>query len=244
MATLAERIAARKLVEPTTVTQTVETLGGPPIVITKSISPSAIVAEAEDALVKKEPVIDTSKPMTFAEKMALKKSQAAAQDTVSVSVVTPVAPVSTQVAAPTIVSKTVLPAVVQEKVQASILSVLKDAIEADDLEREEYIAAPDEVKQGYRDIKGRVLALSATEDDDLALAMTELKKALLQNPNACLLMLDEDIGKMTLALRRLTQEALVEGTKAKAEKKPGVKSKKTAQIPLSAEDMQKVFDEL
>lgn len=222
MATLAERLAARKVLPEAALPSEVLIA----VAAARSASPSAIIAEMEDAttVVKKEPVIQTGKPLTFAEKLALKRAEV-------------LAPVQ---AAPV---QAVLPQAVQEKVKASILSVLKDAIEADDLQREEYTAAPEEVKQGYRDIKGRVLALGATDDDDLATAMTELKKALLQNPNACLLMLDEDIGKMTLALRRLTQEALVEGTKAKAEKKPGAK-KKTAQVPLSAEDMQKVFDEL
>lgn len=239
MSTLAERIALRKAAtsKPAVVEATVA-------VEEKKISPSAVVEEME-TLVKKEPVIQVGKSLSFAEKMHLKRQlalQGASSSQEVESVPTPTAPSSTEpVPAPT---ATTLPAKVQSKVQASILSVLQDAIEEDDLEREEYLKAPEEVKQGYRDIKGRVLSLGGTGDDDLAGAMTELKKALLSNPNACLLMLDEDIGKMTIALRRLTQEALVEGKAAKAKKEPGTRTKKTTQVALTAEQMQKVFDEL
>lgn len=232
--TLAERIAARKalsLQEETKIEQTEVALAP----VSQNVSPSLVVADAQD-LVKQEPNYSTGKPLTFSERRALMKKQV--DDSLHI-VVPKVVPATT----PASVAATI-PVVVQEKIQASILAVLKDAIDADDLEREEFKAAPLEVQQGYRDIKGRVMSLSGTDDDDLAGAMSELKKALLQNPNACLLMLDEDIGRMTIALRRVTQEAIVEGTKAKTEKKPGTKTKKTSQVPLSAEDMQKVFDEL
>lgn len=236
--TLAEKIAAKRAAqapqkeEPvaqaeTVIVQEEKEEQKPPV------KASAILAD----LVKAEPAARAEqKQLSFSEKMALKKAQEAAASSSDTHVTVE------QVAAA--LTKPTIPSPLKEKIHDKIVSVLKDAQEQDDLEREEYKNAAPEIQQGYRDIKGRVEELSETDDDDLADAMSQLKKSLLANPSACLLMLDEDIGKMTIALRRLTQEALVAATKEKAPKGVGKKTKSTSQVALTEEQMQKVLDEL
>lgn len=233
--TLAEKIAAKRAAQAPQQEAPVVIQEEKPEVIKEPEAPKASAILAD--LVKQEPVIKTEqKQLSFSEKMALKKAQEQAA-TMSEKHVT-----IDEVAAA--LTKPTIPSPLKEKIHDKIVSVLKEAQEQDDLEREEYKNAAPEIQQGYRDIKGRVEELADTDDDDLADAMSQLKKSLLANPSACLLMLDEDIGKMTIALRRLTQEALVAATKEKAPKGTGKKTKSTSQIPLSEEQMQKVLDEL
>ncbi len=97
--------------------------------------------------------------------------------------------------------------------------------------------------QAYADISSRIEQLEAMEDEALAGKMSELKKALMANPNAVALMLDTDIGKMVIALRRLTKEAQVEAVKEKAAKKTG-SSKKQKAFVIDADTLGAVFDEL
>lgn len=141
-----------------------------------------------------------AKPMTFAEKMALKKQGIqAAQAAPSPK---PTAPV-------------IDPAMIPD-----------DPVTAAD----------------YVDIKTRIHALESLFDDDLAGAMAELKAALKKNPAATELMLDEDIGKMVISLRRMTHVAVVEAT---AGKKAGRKSTpKAKDAPLTKEEIEAAFAEL
>lgn len=175
--------------------------------------------EAEQVPVEKpEPPMVVNKVLTFSEKMALKNASAKI--------------VAEATAQPT------LPAAFQKKLQDKIVAVLADAAEQEDMQREEYATATEETRKSYKDIRGLVNALSDTDDTDLAIAMSDLRKSLIQNPSACMLMLDEEIGAMTIALRRLTQEALVANTKEPKEKKA-----KVSKI-LTAEEMQRVLDEI
>lgn len=238
MSTLAERIAAKRAAQAQETSKEEQPDGTVTEVDPEDKGIAVVKASAVlENLIKEEPVIKTEqKQLTFSEKMALKKAQEQAASSPEKHVT--VAEVAASLTKPTI------PSPLKEKIHDKIVSVLKDAQEQDDLEREEYKNAAPEIQQGYRDIKGRVEELSDTDDDDLADAMSQLKKSLLDNPSACLLMLDEDIGKMTIALRRLTQEALVAATKEKAPKGVGKKTKSTSQVALTEEQMQKVLDEL
>ena len=247
MPTLAEIIAARKAAS-----NPIPTPKAPAVVEAKQVEAKETgdgFVDAMNSLTKEEPPIAVAeKPMSFAEKLAAKRALSAQAEQKPPEVPTPakvyelpvepaeaVAPVEKEKKAFVVAGNKVAPTFMQKLIPAA-------AIQADteDLEREEYKQAPPEVQDGYRDIKSRVHALADYDDSALEEPMSQLKKALLANPNACLLMLDEDIGKMTIALRRLVQESLVEVTKEKKE----AKSKKTLNIPLSAEQMQKVFDEL
>lgn len=100
-----------------------------------------------------------------------------------------------------------------------------------------------EQAQAYVDIKNKIHALESAFDDDLRGAMKELKEALKKNPAASELLLDSDVGKMVIALRRMTH---VEIAAAKEPKKPGRKSSpKAKDVQLTAEEIERVFaDEL
>lgn len=100
-----------------------------------------------------------------------------------------------------------------------------------------------EQAQAFVDIKNKIHALESAFDDDLRGAMKELKEALKKNPSASELLLDSDVGKMVIALRRMTH---VEIAAAKEPKKPGRKSSpKAKDVQLTAEEIERVFaDEL
>lgn len=191
------------------------------------------IPKAEE-IIKDEPII--TKTMTFAEKMAekkllMEKNKSAAQPAF--------APTDLQLAKAKAEQEAML------RMSASINEVKEDLIDdSEDLDRAEVKVASAEVQQSYKEIKNLVYSLQDTDDDDLVDAMSKLKKALLANPNACLLMLDQDIGKMTIALRRVTQEALIEATKEKKPKTPGKNTTSTKATPLTAQQMEAVFAEL
>lgn len=94
-------------------------------------------------------------------------------------------------------------------------------------------------QQAYADILPRIESLSSLSGEDLSKEMGILKKALIENPDACAIMLPTDIGKMVAALRTITGMALVEAAapKAKGGKKP-------KQLLLTPEAMEAAFNEL
>ena len=101
--------------------------------------------------------------------------------------------------------------------------------------------ATPEDEQAYVMIRSKIDALWGTEDEHLEGAMSDLKKSLMQNPNACLLMYDADLGEMVKNLRRLTKEAQAEAAKEKTSTK---KVKAQKMLALTPEMMEKAFDEL
>lgn len=72
------------------------------------------------------------------------------------------------------------------------------------------------LSQASADIKARIEQLSALDSEDLKPAMGELKKALMENPDACAILLPQDIGEMVKALMRITGQAIEEQVKAKS----------------------------
>lgn len=111
--------------------------------------------------------------------------------------------------------------------------------ETKDYDHEAYLAANPETKQAYSDLKVRLDNLVSLSDLDLKTAMTELKKALMQNTNAVALMLPSDIGQMVIALRKMTGVEL-----AKAEEKKTGKKTKVKEVMLSADALEEAFKEL
>lgn len=101
----------------------------------------------------------------------------------------------------------------------------------------------EEDAQAYVDIKQRIHNLESMFEDDLKNAMSDLKAALKKNPNATELMLDSDVGKMVIALRRMTHVAVVEAEK---EKKPGraKKEPKAKEVALTKEQIEAAFNEI
>lgn len=72
------------------------------------------------------------------------------------------------------------------------------------------------------EISERISQLETLMGDDLRNEMSSLKQAIMENPSACALLHDQDIGKLVTALRNITGQALVS---AEAKKKPATKSK-------------------
>lgn len=180
----------------------------------KAVKEQAIIPVEKKAIVEvqKEEVVE-AKPLTFLQKLELKKKQDAEAK-----------------------QKPAEKVVIQAKIAEAItIEVAKQAAS----DNPEYDAASPEIKESYDGIKHKIDALNSFLDGELAEPMSELKRALLANPNACLLMLDEDIGKMTIALRRLVQESLVDIKEKKA-----TKSKKTTAHVLTEEEMNQAFEDL
>lgn len=128
-----------------------------------------------------------SKPLTFAEKIALKRKQDAE------------AAVSKPTAAPVVEANPL--AILEESTNVAIKKEPKEVpIVTDNME----------VQQVYANLLEKINDLEHLTGDDLKNAMTNLKKGLMENPDACELMLDEDIGEMVKALRRITMQAVIE----------------------------------
>jgi len=63
-------------------------------------------------------------------------------------------------------------------------------------------------EQVASDLQLRIAKLTTFDGDLLRYEMDATKKALLENPAACVLLLDEDIGSCVAALRKITGIAL------------------------------------
>ncbi|WCD44294.1 hypothetical protein Tiera_038 [Polaromonas phage Tiera] len=232
--------------------------------------------------IKEEPNLVLGKPLTFAEKMALKreeqkKSTQSASGSLTLTTKSPdVIPTTLPVAEPQTQAEakmfspelapakaSILSAASTQMEVAStapavkpnsILSMVSEAVapvyvvevKEDAITHQAYLDAKEEDRRDYRDIKGRLLALSDVPDMNLETAMSELKKALLKNQQACMLMLDEDMGTCAIYMRKLVHEDLV-AVKKKAEPK-AKKDKATKELaftaPLTAEELSQKFADL
>lgn len=123
------------------------------------------------------------------------------------------------------------------KVQEPIVEI--QHVQTEEIAHEAYAKATPETKQAYVDLKERIDNLVNLADTDLKNAMTELKKALMQNTNAVALMLPSDIGQMVIALRKMTGVEL-----AKAEEKKTGKKASKKEATLTAEELEEAFKEL
>lgn len=180
------------------------------ILAAKAAAAAAAAATAAPVEKKEDPIIsvvnamveeipqqleaEEKKPLTFAEKMALKRAQQA----------TAPAP------APTVVSPISLPE----------LSETSEKEEEKKEEAEDYIdpanlPSDPAVANAFIDIVRKARKLRTLMGDALENGMKDLKKALKENPAACELMLDEDLGRMVVALRRMKGEQLAEATSGK-----------------------------
>ncbi len=98
---------------------------------------------------------------------------------------------------------------------------------------------PEEIKS---EISSRIALLNNMSEASLRDEMRELKTALKENPSACALLLNEDIGTMVTALRKITAKAMTASTEAKAKTtrastaKPTVKKLTAAELAAALED--------
>ena len=145
---------------------------------------STVTAAATIEQPKAEAPAVVSKPLTFAEKMALKKASAVAVEKKEVQEVPALAALSS----------------ITERITKTPSAPKDIPIVTDDAD----------LQQKYADIRIKIDDLENRMGEDLKTAMTTLKKALMANPAACEIMLDEDIGEMVKALRRMTMQDVIE----------------------------------
>lgn len=208
MATLFEKIAAKKAAEA---------------LAAKEMAPIQEVKKMEEAP-KEE-----GKPLSFAEKMALRRSQSESTS-ISATAIAPTVKNSEKNSSPIADAK--IP-------EAVVIGIVASVAEEEDHTAEVESASPED-QQAYYDIKAKINLLSDMSEANLPGAMKELKTALLKNPQACYLILPQDIGQMVIALRAMKQEAIVEASSGK-EKGP---KKAKASKALTADEIAQAFDEL
>lgn len=90
-----------------------------------------------------------------------------------------------------------------------------------------------EQEQIFSEIQIKIANLCNFDGESLKGEMASLKKALLENPAACSLLHDEDIGMAVAALRRMVGVAVAEAAKPK-EKKAKEKQKQLTPQELAA----------
>lgn len=93
-----------------------------------------------------------------------------------------------------------------------------------------------EIEQKASEISLRIRALANFDGESLKGEMVALKTALLQNPSACSLLHDEDIGAAVAALRRMVGIAVASAAKPAAKPKqkrlsPAELAKALAEVP-------------
>ena len=177
------------------------------------------------------------KPMTFAEKIAEKKRLAAQSGVGSATVPGSAAPSSSPV--PGTSSELFSPEAPVQTALSFPSPAAPPVIELTEEQKENLEEVEDsELAQAYSDLALTINKLKYTDDgDDLANAMSALKASIKKNASASMLLLDSDIGQMTMALRRYTR---VEVTEAAEEKKStGGKGRKPklANTPLTADQI-------
>jgi pyrrolidone-carboxylate peptidase len=88
------------------------------------------------------------------------------------------------------------------------------------------------------DLRAMISRLAQTEQGDpLANAMKDLKKALLENPDAAAMLIPEEIGAAVAALRKMTRTEVSEAAVTKAGKARGKKD-------MTAEELAELDDKL
>ena len=93
----------------------------------------------------------------------------------------------------------------------------------------------DSKEQIYSEISQRIKQLEELSGDDLKNEMMNLKKALLENPQACMLLLPEEIGSMVSSLRKITGIAIATASaKTSKKKEPKASAKKMTAEELAA----------
>lgn len=217
----------------------------------ETAAPTAPAQEAEEKKPAQEapapvpaPAASAEKPLTFAEKMALKKQQAAAQEAPAP------APAPTPAVSP-IAAMEEKPAAAAPSAPLSFADKLraqKEAVKAaqtvvqekTEIDPERIPADPDEA-QSFVDIVTKINDLKSLMEDDLKEGMSALKAAIKKNPSAADLLLDEELGLMVVALRRMRGITITEAAK---EKKPGAKKPKAKEVALSAEELEAAWSEL
>ena len=98
----------------------------------------------------------------------------------------------------------------------------------------------DSNEQIYSEISQRIKQLEELSGDDLKNEMMNLKKALLENPQACMLLLPDEIGTMVSSLRKITGIAIATASaktgKKKSESAPKAKKMTAEELAAALND--------
>lgn len=87
------------------------------------------------------------------------------------------------------------------------------------------------------ELSTRISQLCDMEDVDLKTEMQSLKAAILENPQATSLLLDEDVGLLVAALRKITGVAITQASTSKP------RAKKEKAKPMSADELAKALED-
>lgn len=87
------------------------------------------------------------------------------------------------------------------------------------------------------DIEARIQSLSSMNEESLKDEMASLKRALLANPEACMLLREENIGLLVESLRRITKKELT--VASSSAKKP---KEKQVQLKLTPEQLNEALN--
>lgn len=189
------------------------------------------------------------KPLSFAERLALKNKAAEQAPEKAVEV--------EEQSSDNVLDSVLIPPVQSapatmsfaEKMRAQS-SAIKQTQEAAKKEKPPLVIEPSRLPddpstaQALVDISTRIYELDELIDEDLKGAMSELKKALLDNPSACELLLDSDIGNMVASLRRMEHLASYAAKQAKPAAKGSKTKPKSKDVELSVEQLAQVWEEL
>ena len=211
MATLMEKLAAKKAAALEASTAPVKE------------EPAPLPASTTEEPAKAEEKAVEEKPLSFAEKMALKKAQQASTNNAAQIAAAPVTEKKEE-------EKKPVP-------EAVVIGIVSHVAEEEDHQASIAAASPED-QQAYADIKAKISMLANMSEVELKGAMTDLKKSLLQNPQACYLMLPRDIGEMVIALRTMKNETIEAAAKTPKEKKA------KASKALTADEIAAAFDSI
>lgn len=98
------------------------------------------------------------------------------------------------------------------------------------------------MEYNVEEIQARIKSLETAIGEDLKNEMLSLKQALMDNPSACALLLDEDIGKMVSALRNMTGQAVASAAASKTTRTTKAASAKPKK--MTAEELARALDDM
>lgn len=91
-------------------------------------------------------------------------------------------------------------------------------------------------EQTASEISQRISQLESLSDLDLKTEMRNLKQAIMENPAACLLLKEEDIGQLVASLRKITGQAISSAAKTTKTREKKETKKFSAQELMDALD--------
>lgn len=179
------------------------------------------------------------KPLSFAERIALKKAQAAMAPAPAEAPVKEESPIAALASTPPAAANLSFADKIRAQKEAVAAAQKSAPVPRPEIDPSRIPANPEEA-QNFVDIVNKINELQNLMEDDLQGGMSALKDALKKNPAAADLLLDEEVGAMVIALRRMRGIVVAEASKEKTKgRKP-----KAKEVSLSKEELDKAWSEL